>query len=284
MKEPVVLERERQRLNMKNYEKRSASESDYTYLVSKPTVIYDSEQEQPTIVYLELDDEHADLVEGLRSISYDTDSRTSGLLARSRIFGFFPRNTIRRDFCGMARLAHESPSVHDRVASYAERVSTYYQQYHPELYAEHQKHVTEVLPDYKIGSSVFTSGIINKNNPMPYHHDGGNFKGVWSNMLVFKREVSGGYLSVPEYDVAFRLRNNSLLMFDGQNLLHGVTPIKRHSPDAHRFSIVFYSLQQMWNCKTPEEEAQRIQQIRTRRERERAARDREKKADAATRP
>jgi len=71
---------------------------------------------------------------------------------------------------------------------------------------------------------------------------------VWSNMLGFKRHCEGGYLAVPEYDLALEIADNSLSMFDGQNLLHGVTPMRLTSDGAHRFTIVFYSLKGVWQC------------------------------------
>jgi hypothetical protein len=43
-------------------------------------------------------------------------------------------------------------------------------------------------------------------------------------------------------------------MFDGQELLHGVTPIKQLSEHARRYTIVFYSLVGMWSCLPLDEE------------------------------
>lgn len=219
-----------------------------------------------TVVYLELEDDCTDVVKVLRRTAYKTDGRTSGMISTSRTIGFLPRLAIRRDFCTSTSMAHEDPEGHAIVCQYAEKVAKYYEQFNPELYAEHQRTVEKVLPEYRVANSVFTSGIINKNNPLPYHLDYGNFRNVWSNMLVFKRKISGGYLSVPEYDIGFELKNNSLLMFDGQNLVHGVTPITMRSKDAHRYSIVYYSLRDMWNCLPITEELTRIRKLRTERE------------------
>lgn len=266
MVEPRVLKRTKSPIVLADYKRRSAIEDDFNDLITEPTIIYDETEEKVKIVYLELVDNHRPLVAALKKIDYRRDSRTSGMLTESRTFGYLPRTTLRRDFCTTSLLAHEQPKAHEMVMSYAERVSTYYEQYEPELYSEHQREVERILPDYKIDKTVFTSGIINKNNPLPYHHDAGNIRNVWSNMLVFKNRIEGGYLCVPEYDCAFELKDNSLLMFDGQNLLHGVTPIKKKHKDSHRFSIVFYSMQKMWNCLPPEQEIERIRKIRQERE------------------
>jgi hypothetical protein len=81
-------------------------------------------------------------------------------------------------------------------------------------------------------------------------------------MIVFKGGIQGGHLSVPEYGLRFKLPNNSLFMFDGQGLLHGVTPIKMESPASYRYSIVYYTLKRMWQCLEVNEELIRIRKKR----------------------
>jgi hypothetical protein len=268
--EPTVLTIPRRPLNLKEYRFRKAQETDYEQLLTSSTIITDEETGRPRIVYLRLTDDCSDICAVLRTVRFeDADERASGMLSQSRIVGYRPRITIRDDFCTVAALAHEHPYAHGLVTSYAKKVALYYQQYNPELFAHHRQLADKVLPDWQLDESVFTSGIINKNNPLPYHFDSGNFKDVWSNMLVFKHQVRGGFLSVPEYGVGFEVAHNSLLMFDGQNILHGVTPIYLEGPEAFRYSVVYYSLQSMWNCLPPSQEVERIQKIRTEREEKR---------------
>jgi len=257
-------------LNLKDYKHRSPAEEDYSELITEPSLIFDAETNNLEIVYLVLDDDTTQIAEALQRIRFGKTVRTSGLVTTSRVIGNQPRNLPQRDHCTASSLATEDPEAHHVIASYAEKISQYYHDYNPALYDRHQEATQKVLDDWRMEGSVFTSGIINRNNPLSYHFDAGNFKNVWSNMLVLKHDVTGGYLSVPEYDVAFALPNNSLLMFDGQSLLHGVTPIGRHSEDAYRYSIVFYSLKQMWQCLPVTDELIRIRKRRTDRERARA--------------
>jgi hypothetical protein len=77
-------------------------------------------------------------------------------------------------------------------------------------------------------------------------------------MVVFKHKVSGGHLAMPEYGVAFECAHNTAMMFDGQEILHGVTPIKKEGESSLRYSIVYYSLQQIWNCLPLTEEIARL--------------------------
>jgi hypothetical protein len=263
-----ALQAQRIEIDLADYKMRSAKEHDYHTLITEDTLVY--ENGQLMIAYIELALDCSDIVGALQRIKYEKNYRTNGLLTTSRIFGFSPRITIRRDFCTATSLATQQPNDHAIIVDYAAKVANYYQSLNPSLYEKHlQDTDVNVIGDYRVKNSPFTSGIINKNNPLKYHFDTGNFKDVWSCMLVFKSHVSGGYLSVPEYGLGFELKNNSLFMFDGQSLLHGVTPIQKQSPKAFRYSIVYYSLREMWNCLPITDELIRIQKKRTEREEKR---------------
>lgn len=269
MNEPTIRHLTKRELDLREYKDRSPSEDDYSELLTDSTLIFNAETNALEIVYLVLDDDASDVAQACQQIRFGKQTRSGGLITTSRIFGHQPRNLPQRDFCTAASLAVEDPSAHRTIARYAEKIAGYYQRYNPELYERHAETTEKVLPEWRMEGSIFTSGIINRNNPLAYHFDRGNFQRVWSNMLVLKKDVTGGYLSVPEYDVAFALPDNSLLMFDGQDLLHGVTPIGRHSDDAYRYSIVFYSLKQMWHCLPINDELIRLKKRRTDRERKR---------------
>jgi hypothetical protein len=118
-------------------------------------------------------------------------------------------------------------------------VEQWYSRLHAELYDKHAQTVAQVLPEWRLGGGggVFTSGIINRNNQLPYHFDKGNFADCWSNMLVFKNACAGGDLVCPELDLCFKVRDHSLLMFDGQSIMHGVyaDPLTRR--DGYRYSV-----------------------------------------------
>ena len=62
----------------------------------------------------------------------------------------------------------------------------------------------------------------------------------------------------------------SISIFDGQQILHGVTPIVKQFEDAHRFTVVYYALQAMWNCEPLCAELARIRNIKSKREAKRA--------------
>ena len=59
-------------------------------------------------------------------------------------------------------------------------------------------------------------------------------------------------------------------MFDGQGLVHGVTPVEAGEDAVYRYSVVYYSLRMMWQCLTTWEEVERARVLKTKREQKRA--------------
>lgn len=257
---------------------RSAQESDVSELVSEPFQLIDQDDGLVKCVYLvggwssEEDALLDEIFEAIQRVRYQTNDRTSGLVTTSRIFGWKPRVAIRNDYCTATTFAVEQPDEHATVVRGARLVSWHYRQVNPSLYEQHRQLADEkVIPDFHLEDEAFTSGIINENNPLKYHFDGGNFRDVWSGMLAFRKDTERGFLALPAYDIAVGIAHKSLFLFDGQSILHGVTPIKLLNPDAKRYSIVYYSLRGMWNCEPVTSELERIRRVRTGRESRRAA-------------
>lgn len=264
----IIELKKRDNFNYLKYVKKSAKESDYDILITEPCI--GVEDGEIKFVYDTLDFDSIPLIQALKRIKYPETKRADGLVSRSRVFGWKPRVTMRADYCSQASLAGDYPEENKIVVSLAKMIEEKYFKYDPKVYNDHKEKVeTKIKNSFRIDGTVFTSGIINKNNPLNYHYDAGNFKKVYSCMPVFKHEVRGRHLALPEYGVGIELKNNSLLMFDGQSIIHGVTPIKYNSDDGFRFSIVFYSLMQMWKCLDLDDELARIKNLKTRREKDR---------------
>lgn len=256
---------------MEDYFKRSALEKDYGILVNEDTLV--TENGEPKILYIKLD---PNLTEEARKavleIKYSAGYRTRGLSSTSRTFGYRPRNPMRQYFCSASSLGAESPNLHAGICEFGAELAKLYKKYFPGIYSAHVEEAKhKIKEEWRLSGSPFTSGIVNKNNPLKYHFDAGNLKNVLSNMIIFKRYVAGGFLSCPEYDIGFEVADNTAILFDGQNILHGVTPIKKTSPNAYRYSIVYYTLQQMWSCLPITEEIQFARSKRLIREKRRAS-------------
>ncbi|GIM60533.1 hypothetical protein CAPN008_05830 [Capnocytophaga canis] len=264
-----IIEIQRKPVDFKEYIKRSAKETDYKTLITEPCLI--TENGEPKILYINLDKEKTKyLRQACKNIRYEKSERTTGLKTQSRIFGYSPRNTIRKDFCSSTSMAVEHPLEHSVICDFGEYIAGLYEEYFPEIYNKHKDLVVQNnLDEWKIPRTPFTSGIVNKNNPLKYHFDAGNISDVLSNMIVFKKNMQGGYLACPEFDIAFECADNTAVLFDGQKILHGVTPLNKNEK-SYRYSVVYYSLKQMWNCLPLTEEIIRAREVRNKRETKRA--------------
>lgn len=265
-----TIETSPKEIDLRAYKARSAHEPDATRFIDFDCLI--THNGQPVILYKKLDIDTSKLRRAVRSIKYATSTRTNGLKTTSAIFGYRPRIVLRNDYCTATAMATSDKENHDIIAGFAKELTEYYEEFFPEVFQQHTEMVeAKVKGEWTIPGSPFTSGIVNKNNPLKYHHDSGNFKGVLSNMVVFKRDVKGGHLSCPEYDLMFECADNTVVIFDGQSILHGVTPIQHLTSKAYRYSAVYYSLEQMWKCDSVNEELVRIRAKKLERELKRKA-------------
>lgn len=270
---------EKRAINRKEFKLHAAQAGDYGELITESCSITPPGKTEPTLVYLELGSSPA--MEAARAalgrVEYWERYRTDGLKTRSRVFGYSPRNVLRHDYCMATSMSTAQPAEHTTVTGLAELCAAEYARWSPATFSYHMQQSQKVLADLRLGATPFTSGIINENNPLKYHLDSGNFKNTWSAMLVWKRSIEGGHLSLPEYSLGLELKDCSLLLFDGQDTIHGVTPIRKTRTDAKRYSVVYYSLAQMWNCLPMDQEVARIQRLRTERENKLVERDRKRK-------
>lgn len=222
------------------------------------------------LVYAEVSDaEHVH--RAVQRLPVQRNYRTSGMWSDSRTFGYLPRFTMHHDFCKLSSAASEHPAEHAALCSYALLAEIKMRQWFPKEAAELDEAMQDVLMDWRIAGSVYTSGIVNKNNPLTYHRDKGNFTSCVSAMLTFRRNISGGATVFPELNLRAVTRHNSILIFNGTHILHGVTPlVGAPKPDSYRYSVVYYSMSGMKNCLTMRQELDRIRRVRAERERKRA--------------
>ena len=262
------LDLTRKEIDIDKFKKRTALRSDVSTVIKEDVIIY--VDDQPVVLYKKLETDTSALRWAVKNIEYSTGKRSRGLVSTSAIFGYSPRVAMRHDYCTVTAMALKHKKQHHVIASFAKELVGYYKEYFPERYEFHTKLVEErVMQDWTIGGSPFTSGIVNKNNQLKYHFDAGNFKGVLSNMVVFKKDVAGGYLVIPELDIALEVADNTLSIFNGQEILHGVSTIEYENEHAYRYSTVYYSLEQMWKCEPLDDEIARIRKLKTERERKR---------------
>jgi len=175
----------------------------------------------------------------------------NAMITTASVFGYQPRMEFRTAtrFCRVAATARQNKPFHDLLMAWTASITRVYLELAPDAAKSHKAETDKrISKEYQIPQSMFTSGIVNKSNQLPYHYDSGNFIGAWSGMLGLSKNINGGVLSIPEYDLGIPITDGSLSFFDGQARIHGVTPFKRTSVDAERYTIVWYSLRKLWEC------------------------------------
>lgn len=112
----------------------------------------------------------------------------------------------------------------------------------PSIYQKQREIISEYVPlKWRFGE-LFTSSISNYNISAPFHIDSANLKGCVNVILTKRNNSSGGNTSVPDYGATFYSDDNSMLVYPAWRNIHGVTPIKAHTEDGYRNSLVFYPL------------------------------------------
>lgn len=264
MKQYYISPKKFTKEEIKEYKKRRAMEGDCSVTIDEECEIFNADTGEKIIVMKKIPNINTRKLMGyLEKTRFYQQDRTNGMLSTSRIFGYAPRIKMRQDFCTATALAREYPEFHDYITSLAWEINEIYKESLDRKRDEHKDLVEKVLPDYRLSGSVFTSWIINKNNPLPYHHDAWNFENVFSNMITVKDGIEGWMLFMPELDIKINLLNGSVIMFDWQKILHWVSPIKKIHTKSYRYTIVYYSLKQMRKCLDAEEEKKLARKTKT---------------------
>jgi hypothetical protein len=239
--------------------------------VSRATWTLDADSGEPVLGYWPLGDV-ADLRAAVRGVDIrETYRAASGRRNASRVFGWSPRRPVqRREACNSTSLAKEQPAEQAVLDAWAVRLLDQLRELDPAVADRDEATMREVLPEWRMAGTTWTSGVVNQNSQLPYHRDGFNFP-TWSAMPVLRRGVEGGHLHLPEYDLTVACRDGWGVFFCGQQLVHGVTPMRRTAPDGYRFSVVYYALRGMKDCHTYAEETAHARRRRTEREKGMAA-------------
>lgn len=197
--------------------------------------------------------------------------RSRGLTSRSLTFGAMPRRTFRQDFCSHSLALKGRPTELAAFMSAGEIADRLVADVWPEAHATASDAVRSILPEWRLRDTIFTGGIYNDTTSLTLHRDKGNFPNGVSAMYVFAGDIEGGHLLLPEYHVALSFTRPSVLIFRGQDTVHGVTPIRQKTSLAYRYSVVYYALRQLCACGSLHEELDRAKLVRTNREAKRAS-------------
>lgn len=175
-------------------------------------------------------------------------------------FGFRPQRPLYGLPAGPSQFNADYPLHYMSLEKMAPWLQARYFEHNPVKALNHLDAMSVVREDSRIGGkgSLFTQGVINKANILPYHFDSGNFPGAWSAMVYYIKGMSGGDLLLPGLRARLIPQNRTYVLFDGQGTLHGVSPAQGTVPGAYRYSLVFYALALMKRVGTQHEQMLKI--------------------------
>jgi hypothetical protein len=242
--------------------KKTPKISDCEKIIKEDTII--KSKGEIVIIYKTISKSHINKIKRLvHGAKYTKSARSNGVPTQSAIFGSLPRVPNRNNYCRVTADTKKQKKIANSIMGFSKIIDSIYKDLLP---AQHEMNLqivrSNVESEYIIKDTPFTTINFNVNHAIKYHKDTGNFKGVFSNVLIIKEDVIGGHLICPEYNIGFEQGDGALILFDGQSIIHGVTPIKIMAEGGFRSSCVFYSLSTMKNCYPYELELERIKGIR----------------------
>ena len=221
--------------------------------------------------YRRLPSEHLALLSSCtKQAKCSKSSRTNGVNQMSAVYGALPRVAVREDYCRFSAQTKAQPEVFYGLAKVGNYLWDFYRRTFPAVADDFEKFTESIQDDWKKTGTPFTTVNVNKNFAIGYHKDAANFGGVYSNVLITKKNADGGYFVMPQFRLALKQSHGAMLVIDGVNIPHGVTPITPTSANWERSSVVFYTLSNLQHCLPKSEELLRSKVKATERARKRA--------------
>lgn len=176
-----------------------------------------------------------------------------GWEVNSWIVGYFERS-VRMPYCRSCAWNLANPEKFKKLFPMVKEVDALFKEIIPDRYENQRKFAEKTSKDFLIPGTVFTTLTLNKTFRTACHKDAGDLESGFSCLSVIRQGMfKGGNLVLPEWRIAVKLDTYDLVMFDAHEF-HGNTQIIPLSPDAQRFSIVYYYREAMAKCGTAKEE------------------------------
>lgn len=228
-------------------------------VIDRPVAIVDHDSGQVVAVHwLGAQSIATELIQALRGVRWDDPplvkannaGRLSGLHVAHRVFGFTPPQPMRKRYgCSRSRFDTDYPAAMEQVAKFTLLAEWVFRTFAPDVHQRTGEMVRRVIhDDWRIERTLWSSGIINNTAALPMHMDSGNIPGSWSAMLGCRHQMDAGFLYLADYDCYLTIPHGSITIFDGQSVVHGVTPMQPVGPDAVRYTLVTYAKTGMRGC------------------------------------
>lgn len=111
-----------------------------------------------------------------------------------------------------------------------EAIAAHFAEHVPDRFAAQMRFVNATHPDWRIGSTPFTTVTVNNTYPTGVHTDAGDLDEGFSTLAVLKKgDYHGGRLVFPEFRVAADMKHGDVLLMDAHEW-HGNTALHLDDP------------------------------------------------------
>ncbi len=201
------------------------------------------------------------LASGLPQYKNNRGTRSSTIkpIASTTIGGFDPKNNM--PYCRLTAWSGNEVEKYSELFPLFQKIGSEMQRVAPKRYEAQMDFVNRTHPDWVIPNTPFTTITVNNSYPTGVHTDKGDLdEGISTLAVIAKGEYEGGYLTLPEYRIAFNVGHRDLLIFNAHEW-HGNTKLEMKSEDAERISVVCYYRENMAKCDSMAEEESKKKEI-----------------------
>jgi len=171
-------------------------------------------------------------------------------------------------FCRLTAFTANYFETYKQGIPFVEAIDRLYSELAPDHYKIQKEYARATNQNYIIGNTAFSTVTVNKNFRTAVHQDAGDLPQGFGNLICYREgEWTGGYFCLPQYRIAFELRNTDVLFVDVHKH-HGNTPfylrgveLKEWPSDQLRITFVIYYRKEIVKCKSPTDELRRMKEM-----------------------
>jgi hypothetical protein len=193
------------------------------------------------------------LAAGSGRVQRGSQQRTRSKNVPSAIVGAIDPSPTHR-YCRLTKWTRDHLPDMPALLPMLDQIGACFAQHVPDRYAVQMGHIKATRPEWRIGSTPFTTLTVNNTYPTGVHTDKGDLAAGFSAVTVLRKaSYEGCELVFPRYRVGVNLGNRDLLLMDAHEW-HGNTAFRTRDPGAERISVVCYYRTKMAACASAEAE------------------------------
>jgi hypothetical protein len=209
----------------------------------------------------------AKFLSAVREMDFGGTTRlgAKNLYHKSQLFGYTPRVPLRRNWCAICAYAREHPELYQRLIAWGRTAVEIMTREVPDALADYWARVDAagINRGWLLPGTPFSTAQINESSAVKYHYDAADVPDTWNCLFILNSQMVGGLTVLPRFRLAFSASGFAFCGFPTVAEIHGVTPLVKRSPDAFRYAMIFYTMDGMKRCGTPEEELERVREWST---------------------